>query len=124
MLRVHHREAGQRGRHLSTRSSDGADSRDARNNLALAYAAAGNFARARQELEISTDAAAVQYNVGILYMADHQYAKAISAFDAAARLKPHFERAEARARQARALAGPLTEDGPSSTSGNENGDTD
>ena len=51
-----------------------------------------------------------QYNVGILYMADQQYAKAISAFDAAARLKPRFERAEARARQARALAGPITED--------------
>jgi tetratricopeptide (TPR) repeat protein len=86
------------------------DSRDARNNLALAYAAVGNFARARQELEISADAAAVQYNVGILYMADQEYAKAISAFDAAARLKPRFERAEARARQARTLAGSASDD--------------
>lgn len=81
------------------------DSRDARNNLALAHAAAGNFKLARQEMEVSTDAAAVQYNVGILFMADRQYAKAIDAFDEAVRLKPHFERAEARAKQARALAG-------------------
>jgi tetratricopeptide (TPR) repeat protein len=81
------------------------DSRDARNNLALAHAAAGDFMLARQELEVSTDAAAVQYNVGIFYMADRQYAKAIDAFDEAVRLKPHFERAEARARQARALVG-------------------
>jgi tetratricopeptide (TPR) repeat protein len=81
------------------------DSRDARNNLALAHAASGHFMLARQEMEVSTDAAAVQYNVGILYMADRQYAKAIYAFDEAVRLKPHFERAEARAKQARALAG-------------------
>jgi tetratricopeptide (TPR) repeat protein len=99
------------------------DSRDARNNLALAYAAAGSFARARQELEISTDAAAVQYNVGILYMADQQYAKASSAFDAAAKLKPRFERAEARARQARALAGPISEDGAAISNDNDNGGT-
>jgi tetratricopeptide (TPR) repeat protein len=81
------------------------DSRDARNNLALAHAASGDFMLARQEMEVSTDAAAVQYNVGIFYMADRQYAKAIYAFDEAVRLKPHFERAEARAKQARALAG-------------------
>jgi tetratricopeptide (TPR) repeat protein len=80
------------------------DSKASRNNLALAHAATGDFARAQEELEISTDTAISQYNVGILYMADRQYAKAISAFEAAARLKPHFEHAEARAQQARALA--------------------
>jgi uncharacterized protein HemY len=70
----------------------------------LAHAAAGDFVRAQKELEISTETAVSQYNVGILYMADRQYAKAISAFEAAARLKPHFEHAEVRAQQARALA--------------------
>ena len=80
------------------------DSSGARNNLALAYAAAGDFPRARQELELSTGAALAQYNVGILYLADRQFDKAIAAFNAAARLKPHFERAEARALQARAIA--------------------
>jgi tetratricopeptide (TPR) repeat protein len=85
-------------------------SRDARNNLALAHAAKGDFARAQQELEISTDAAISQYNVGILYMADRQYGKAISAFESAARLKPHFEHAEARAQQARALVRSMNRD--------------
>jgi tetratricopeptide (TPR) repeat protein len=86
------------------------DSRDARNNLALAHAAKGDFVRAQQELEISTDAAVSQYNVGILYMADRQYAKAITAFEAAATLKPHFGHAEARAQQARAMVRSMSHD--------------
>lgn len=85
-------------------------SKAARNNLALAHAAAGDFVGAQKELEISTDAAISQYNVGILYMADRQYVKAISAFEAAARLKPHFEHAEARAQQARTLASSTNRD--------------
>lgn len=77
-------------------------SKGARNNLALAYAAAGSFERARKELERSSDAAVAQYNVGILYLADRQFPKAIAAFDAALQLNPRFDLALARAQQARA----------------------
>jgi tetratricopeptide (TPR) repeat protein len=76
----------------------------AQNNLALAYAAAGRFDLARQQLERASDAAAVEYNAGILYLADRQFAKAAEAFDSAVRMKPHFDLAEARARQARSAA--------------------
>jgi Tfp pilus assembly protein PilF len=78
--------------------------RAAQNNLALAYAAAGRFDLARRQLERVSDAAAAEYNAGILYLADRQFGKAAEAFDSASRLKPHFELAEARARQARAAA--------------------
>ena len=80
-------------------------SKAARNNLALAFAASGNFERARIELERSGDAVAAEYNAGILYLADRQFGKAVEAFDAALLLNPHFERALARANQARAGAG-------------------
>jgi tetratricopeptide (TPR) repeat protein len=80
------------------------DSKDARNNLALAHAAMGDFSRARLELQRAADAAVAEYNVGILYMADRQFDKAVSAFDEALKLQPRFERAEARARQARVAA--------------------
>jgi tetratricopeptide (TPR) repeat protein len=82
-------------------------SKDARNNLALAFAAAGNIDRARLELERSSDAASAQYNTGILYLADRQFGKAAEAFDAAVQINPRFEHALARANQARAGA-----DGP------------
>src|SRR5207247_1939184 len=58
-------------------------SRDARNNLALAYAAAGNFEQARKELERLGGPAVAQYNVGMLFLADRQFGKAIAAFDSA-----------------------------------------
>lgn len=80
------------------------ESKDARNNLALAHAALGDFSRARLELRRAADAAVAEYNVGILYMADRQFDKAVSAFDEALKLQPRFERAEARARQARVAA--------------------
>ena len=80
-------------------------SRDARNNLALAYAAAGNFEQARKELERLGGPAVAQYNVGMLFLADRQFGKAIAAFDSAFQLNPRFERALARAQQARAGAG-------------------
>jgi Flp pilus assembly protein TadD len=80
------------------------ESKDARNNLALAHAAMGDFSRARLELQRAANAAVAEYNVGILYMADRQFDKAVSAFDEALKLQPRFERAEARARQARAAA--------------------
>jgi tetratricopeptide (TPR) repeat protein len=98
------------GRETAVRSCERAaslapDSKTARNNLALAYAASGSFELARKQLErAGGDPASVEYNAGILYLADHQYAKAAAAFDSALRLNPHFELAEARARQARAGA--------------------
>ncbi len=51
-----------------------------------------------------TDAATSQYNVGILYMADRQFDKAISAFEEAARAEAQFEHAEARARRLACVA--------------------
>src|SRR5262249_38951231 len=74
--------------------------KDAHNNLALAYAATGNFELARTELELSGPAAVAQYNAGILYLADRRYREAAAAFDAAVRLSPKFELAVARRRQA------------------------
>jgi tetratricopeptide (TPR) repeat protein len=76
----------------------------AQNNLALAYAASGSFELARKQLEQSGDPAVAEYNSGILYLADRQYAKAAAAFDAALKINPHFDLAHARARQARAGA--------------------
>ena len=78
--------------------------KNAHNNLALAYAASGNFQGARRELALSGTAAVAEYNAGILYLADRQFDRAAAAFDAAVRLDPHFDRAGARARQARAGA--------------------
>jgi len=80
------------------------DSKQAHNNLALAYAAAGNFDRARREFEASNNAVAAQYNLGLLYLADRQFDKAAAAFDAALVLDPRYEQAAKRARQTRGVA--------------------
>ena len=75
----------------------------ARNNLALAYAARGDFASARLEFERAKNSLA-QYNLGIVYLATRQYAEAVVAFDLALTLNPSSTVAAQRARQARASA--------------------
>jgi Flp pilus assembly protein TadD len=75
----------------------------ARNNLALAYAAARQGDRAQQEFQAAGDAAAALYNVGIVRLAEKQYAKASEAFEAAQRHRPSWTAARERALEARAL---------------------
>ena len=76
-------------------------SRVARNNLGLAFAAAGDLAKARELFDVHSDVAYAQYNMGIVYLGTRQYDKALAAFIAAVRLNPQFERAAERAKQAR-----------------------
>jgi len=76
----------------------------ARNNLALAYAAAKKNDLAQQEFAASGDEAAALYNVGIVRLAEKQYAKASEAFEAAHDHRPSWTAARERAIQARALA--------------------
>lgn len=52
----------------------------ARNNLALAYAVAGDFARARENFAVGGNSATAAYNMGIVYMAAHQFDRAASEF--------------------------------------------
>ena len=75
----------------------------ARNNLALAYAAARQGDLAQQEFLAAGDAAAALYNVGIVRLAEKEYAKASAAFEAAQRHRPSWRAARERAVKARAL---------------------
>jgi len=76
----------------------------AHNNLALAYAASGDFAAASHEFLVSGDAAAERYNMGIALLATGHGIEAAAAFDEAAALHPSLTLARDRARQARQLA--------------------
>jgi tetratricopeptide (TPR) repeat protein len=73
----------------------------ARNNLALAFAAAGDIDSARQQFAKAMGPTAATYNLGILYMALRDYPKAVGQFADAFRADPKFTRAAARAGQAR-----------------------
>jgi tetratricopeptide (TPR) repeat protein len=75
----------------------------ARNNLALAYAAAGRSDLARREFQASGDQAAALYNLGIVSLAHRNYGDASVAFEAARRQRPAWAAASARAREARAM---------------------
>jgi Flp pilus assembly protein TadD len=79
----------------------------ARNNLALAYAARGDFASARDEFQHARNSVA-EYNLGIAYLATRNYHQALTAFHAALNLDPTSTAAAQRAQQARASA--LAED--------------
>jgi tetratricopeptide (TPR) repeat protein len=72
------------------------------NNLALAYAASGDLARARTMFE-QAGPAATYYNMGIVYLGKGQYRKAAEAFQRASRQNPHYTLAAARTRQSQAL---------------------
>jgi Flp pilus assembly protein TadD len=76
----------------------------ARNNLALAYASAGDFAAASREFQLSGDAVAERFNLGVALFATRHYLEAAAAFDEAAALRPTMTVARQRAQQARDLA--------------------
>lgn len=76
----------------------------ARNNLALAHAAAGRLDLARTEFMDAGDEALGFFNMGIVHMAVRDYPRAVAAFDAASRSNPLMAVARERAVQARQLA--------------------
>lgn len=73
----------------------------AHNNLALTFAAQGDLERARQEFQTAGDGAAVAYNLGILCLANHDYAGAAIRFEEAIKARPAFTEARERAHAAR-----------------------
>ena len=79
------------------------DLKPARNNLALAYAAAGRDDLAQREF-LAAGTAVGQYNIGIVHMAERQYAAASKAFEAAQHERPSWAAPRERSRQTRALA--------------------
>ena len=83
----------------------------ARNNLALARAIDGDLAGAAEIFGVAGGRAVAQYNLGVIYMAQHQYAHAADAFDRASALEPSLTLARARSRQARKYAAELLDDG-------------
>jgi tetratricopeptide (TPR) repeat protein len=80
------------------------DLKSARNNLALAYAATGDWAAASREFAWSAAPAAARYNMGVALMATRRFGEAALAFDEAVALEPALTQARARAKQARSLA--------------------
>lgn len=78
------------------------DSQGTRNNLGLAYAAAGDLERARDRFAQGGEAAA-HYNMGIVFLAQRRYAQAVEAFAAALAADPHLPHVAARVQQSRAL---------------------
>lgn len=74
------------------------------NNLALAYAARGDVARARYEFTATGGAAAGAYNLGVVYMGLSRYGAAEAAFRSAASGRDGLPAAAGRAVQARRLA--------------------
>jgi len=73
---------------------------DARNDLALAYAAGGDLTSALAEFERGGDEASGQYNLGIVLLAARQFAPAAEAFERASMLRPGWSAAQVRAAQA------------------------
>lgn len=78
------------------------DLEPARNNLALAYEAAGNVPAALATLAASGDTARAAYNEGLIHLTRREYGQALKAFDIARTERPRFRAAEAFARQVRA----------------------
>jgi len=83
----------------------------ARNNLAVAYASAGDFDRATRTLGSNADPAAAQFNLGVINMAGRRFEEAAVAFDEAARLRPGFALAVKRAAEAHRLAALALQEG-------------
>jgi Flp pilus assembly protein TadD len=75
-----------------------------RNNLALAYAAAGRMDKAVEQFREAGDPSTARYNIGILLMAKRDYRAAAREFGAALQMNPEFTLAATRARQARLAA--------------------
>jgi Flp pilus assembly protein TadD len=75
-----------------------------RNNLALVYAAEGRTEQATQEFAKAGDGPAVNFNMGIVQMARHEYRSAVEPFQAACHATPEVAGACAWAAEARRLA--------------------
>jgi tetratricopeptide (TPR) repeat protein len=73
----------------------------AHNNMALTYAAEGDLDRARLEFLAAGDLASAQYNLGIVHLADRDYAAAATAFEQAIQARASFTAAKERAHDAR-----------------------
>jgi tetratricopeptide (TPR) repeat protein len=80
------------------------DSKTARNNLALAYAAANDMTSADRWFKRAGDNVTANYNHGIVMMARGAYEDAARAFQQALLEDPQFTLAAVRARQARVAA--------------------
>ena len=91
----------------------------ARYNLALAHAGAGRMDLAAESLAAGGDVAEASFNLGILHLAQRDYRRAASAFDAASRARPTFNLARERARQARVLMHASTGTGAVQDDGDE-----
>ncbi len=76
----------------------------ARNNLALAYAASGDFDRASSEFSQSNTAGAASFNMGVAFLATGRFADAATAFERSAQQRPAFGEARRRATAARVRA--------------------
>lgn len=76
----------------------------AKNNLALAHAAAGDMPAARQWFRRAGEPAIAHYNYGIALMATREYSDAAAAFADSLNADPTSTLAAARARQARLAA--------------------
>jgi Flp pilus assembly protein TadD len=73
----------------------------ARNNLALAYDAAGDSFAAFATFASTGDEGRTEYNTGLVHLARRRYPEALKAFEAAQALRPRFRTAEAMARYTR-----------------------
>jgi tetratricopeptide (TPR) repeat protein len=73
----------------------------AHNNLGLTYAAAGDIGQAHEEFRGAGDLAAAEYNLGMMHMANGEFAAAARAFEEAIKLRPDFTAAKTRAHAAR-----------------------
>jgi len=76
----------------------------AHNNLALTYAAAGDLDRAREEFLAGGDSASAHYNLGIVHLAERDYALAVAAFEEAINARSTYTAAKERAHTARVHA--------------------
>ena len=84
----------------------------AHNNLGLVLAAAGRSDDAFAEFTTAAgDEATAFYNLGVAHFTNGAFAPAAEAFEAALALRPTFELARTRARQARGMS-PIPADGP------------
>jgi Flp pilus assembly protein TadD len=77
----------------------------ARNNLGLAYAAAGDLAAARDAFERAGSPAATAFNMGIVQLSVGMFRDAADSFQEAGRLQPTWAEPSVRLRQAWRRAG-------------------
>jgi tetratricopeptide (TPR) repeat protein len=103
-VQVMRRQASAMGFCQRAVAAAGPDVATAKNNLALAHAAGGDMAGARQWFRRAGDPATAHYNYGIALMATRDYRPAAAAFADALNADPTSTLAAARARQARAAA--------------------